>query len=72
MKYLDGLIKQEVEVARDCALKGKADAEAAAEELTHIFTTDKTMLELAKVTAEAGLARIVEVYNRNLKLVRQW
>lgn len=63
---------QEVEAARDIALKCKVDAEAAAEELKYIFTTDKAMLEQVKIIAEADLSQIIEVYNYNLKLGMQW
>lgn len=57
-------------MAKDCALSSKTDTEVVAEELKRIFTTDKAVLEQAKVKTEADLLKIIEVYNHNLKLGR--
>lgn len=40
-------------MARDWTFKGKADAEAGAEELKRILTTDKVVQEQAKLKVEA-------------------
>lgn len=56
---MDGLTTklQEVEEARDDALKGIANYEAAAEELKCIFTISKAILEKAKAKVEVDLAK---------------
>lgn len=60
----------EAESAMDDALKGKAEVEANVDELKRIFTTDKAILEQAKVKAEEDLAAATAVYNQNLKVGR--
>lgn len=55
---------QEVEAARNCALKGKANTDAATEDMKQIFTIDKAILEQAKAKIEADLLKKIEYITR--------